>query len=70
MNVEKILHFYQINGLFESNHKYLEKFSHLDFFKQFDQITIESIHEYVLYRRSSGVKNSTINREFSIAQMA
>lgn len=70
MQVQAILKFYSVNGLFESNHKYLEKFRHLDFFNQYDEITIESIHEYVLYRRSSGVKNSTINRELNVIRSA
>lgn len=70
MDIKKILQFYAVNGLFESDHEYLEKFKHLEYFYQFDEITIEILHQYVLYRRSAGVKNSTINRELNVIRSA
>lgn len=70
MDIKQILYFYARNGLFQSNHEYLEKFKHLEWFYQFDQITIEHVHEYCTLRQLEGVKNSTINRELHVIKSA
>lgn len=63
MNIQEIMIFYLKNGLFQSKHEYLEKFKNLEWFYQFNEITIDIIHDYCTYRQLNGVKNSTINRE-------
>lgn len=70
MDIEKILNFYARNGLFQSNHTYMDKFSHLEWFYKFDHITIENVHDYCTYRQLQGVKNSTINRELHVIKSA
>ncbi|MCU4414271.1 site-specific integrase [Acinetobacter sp. WU_MDCI_Axc73] len=70
MNIKNILDFYAINGLFQSKHEYLEKFKNLQWFYQYDHITIEIVHEYCLYRQLMDVKNSTINRELHLIKSA
>lgn len=70
MNVPQIIAFYRKNGLYKSNHDYDEKFKHLEFFFDFDQITIDVINQYCSLRTLSGVKNSTINREITIMRSA
>lgn len=70
MSIKQILDFYFKNGLFESKHNYAEKFKHLEYFHEFDVITVETINDYVLFRRLSNVKNSTINRELNVIKSA
>lgn len=70
MNVNQILDFYLRNGLFQSKHTYLEKFKHLEWFYQFDEISIEHVHDYCTYRQLHNVKNSTINRELHVIRSA
>ncbi|MFU8925340.1 tyrosine-type recombinase/integrase [Acinetobacter puyangensis] len=70
MNVKQILDFYDRNGLFQSKHAYEEKFKNLEWFFQFDEITIEHVHDYCTLRQSDGVKNSTINRELHVIKSA
>lgn len=70
MNVEEILNFYSKNGLFGSKHAYKDKFGHLEFFHQYDEITIETVTEYCSIRTLQGVKNSTINRELNVIKSA
>ena len=70
MDVRKILDFYARNGLFQSSHEYLEKFKNLEWFYEFDNITIEHVHDYCTYRALDGVKNSTINRELHVIRSA
>ena len=70
MNVRSILDFYARNALYDSKHEYLEKFSNLSFFFDFSIIRIEHVYDYCDYRRSAGVKNSTINREINLIRAA
>lgn len=70
MNVVEILAFYSRNALFESKHAYQDKFQHLEFFTQFEEITIDVVTEYCTYRKLEGVKNSTINRELNVIKSA
>ena len=70
MQVNKILDFYFKNGLFQSKHTYKDKMNHLQWFYQFDQITIEHVHDYCTQRAILGVKNSTINRELHVIRSA
>lgn len=70
MDVQKILKFYALNGLFQSKHTYIDKFKSLEWFYQFDTINIDTVHDYCLYRQLSGVKNSTINRELHVIKSA
>ena len=70
MNVQEILNFYARNGLFGSKHTYDDKFKHLEFFHQYDEITIELVTEYCAFRTFQGVKNSTINRELNVIKSA
>lgn len=70
MNINEILAFYSRNGLFGSKHTYKDKFAHLEFFHQYDEITIEIVTEYCVFRSLSGVKNSTINRELNVIKSA
>ncbi|MHA3062603.1 tyrosine-type recombinase/integrase [Acinetobacter sp. ANC 4641] len=70
MNVQEIMNFYLRNGLFQSNHTYAEKFKNLEYFYQFDEITIEVINDYCTLRALEGVKNSTINRELHVIKSA
>ena len=70
MNVQEILNFYSKNGLFGSKHAYKDKFGHLEFFHQYDEITIETVTEYCSIRTLQGVKNSTINRELNVIKSA
>lgn len=70
MNVREILSFYKANALFQSKHSYSDKFSHLEFFYNFETITIDVINQYCSFRSSSGVKNTTINREITLIRSA
>lgn len=70
MDVQKILHFYVKNALFQSKHKYKDKIKYIEWFYNYDQITIDVITEYCTYRQLSGVKNSTINRELTLIRSA
>lgn len=70
VNVNEILAFYSRNGLFGSKHTYQDKLKHLEFFHQFDEITIETVTEYCSLRTLQGVKNSTINRELNVIKSA
>ncbi|WP_032030522.1 tyrosine-type recombinase/integrase [Acinetobacter baumannii] len=70
MNIQEIMIFYLKNGLFQSKHEYLEKFKNLEWFYQFNEITIDIIHDYCTYRQLNGVKNSTINRELHVIRLA
>ncbi|MFW2177481.1 MULTISPECIES: tyrosine-type recombinase/integrase [unclassified Moraxella] len=70
MNFLYILDFYSRNGLYQSNHDYAEKFDKLRFFANLSKITIDDIHDYCTLRNIQGVKNSTINRELTIARSA
>ncbi|WP_372376274.1 tyrosine-type recombinase/integrase [Acinetobacter ursingii] len=70
MNIKNILDFYAVKGLFQSKHEYLEKFKNLEWFYQFENIDIETVHEYCSYRQLMGVKNSTINRELHLIKSA
>ena len=70
LNVREILSFYKENALFTSTNNYDEKFLSLEFFYDFDEITIEVINQYCAYRSSQGVKNSTINREITVMRSA
>lgn len=70
MNFLYILDFYSRNGLYQSKHDYADKFNHLRFFCALDSIKIDDIHDYCSLRSLAGVKNSTINRELTIARSA
>jgi integrase len=70
MNFLAILDYYSRNGLYQSNHDYLDKFNHLMFFAGKDSIKIDDIHDYCSLRTLSGVKNATVNRELNIARSA
>lgn len=70
MNFLAILDYYSRNGLYQSKHEYLDKFHHLMFFAGKEKINIDDIHDYCSLRSLSGVKNSTINRELTIARGA
>lgn len=69
-NVVEIIEFYRKNALFQNKVNYDEKLKHLQFFNDFDEITIEVIHNYCSLRNLSGVKNSTINREIAVIRSA
>ena len=66
----QVLEYYQSNGLYQSKHDYADKISHLSYFYDFDNITIENVHDYCTLRSLQGVKNSTINRELTILRSA
>ena len=70
MNIREIVEFYARNGLFDSKYTYSDKIMHLEWFYQFDEVTIELINEYCAYRKLQGVKNSTINRELNLIKSA
>jgi integrase len=70
MQFSAILDFYSRNGLYQSKHDYAEKFNQLQFFTIYPKIDIDLIHEYCSLRSLMGVKNSTINRELTIARSA
>lgn len=70
MNFLTVLDFYSRNGLYQSKHDYLDKLNHLMFFAGKDKILIDDIHDYCSLRSLAGVKNSTINRELTIARGA
>ncbi len=70
MQFSAILDFYARNGLYQSKHDYAEKFHQLQFFTIYPKIDIDLIHEYCSLRSLMGVKNSTINRELTIARSA
>ena len=67
---QKIMKFYQDNGLYQSNHDYKDKVNNLVFFYQFEKIGIEQIHDYCTMRVLQGVKNATINREITVIRSA
>lgn len=67
---QKIMKFYQDNGLYQSNHDYKDKVNNLVFFYQFEKIGIEQIHDYCTMRALQGVKNATINREITVIRSA
>lgn len=67
---QQILAFYQIHGLYQSDHDYQDKIQNLVFFYQFDKIRIEQIHDYCTLRQLQGVKNATINRELTVIRSA
>lgn len=69
-NVPEIMEFYKIHGLFKSKHDYAEKFKHLEFFNNYQRITIDIIQKYCTNRMIQGAKNSTINRELTIMRSA
>ncbi len=70
VSIFEIITFYSRNGLFQSKHNYLDKFKNLEWFYQFDEITIDIVHDYCTYRQLDGVKNSTINRELHVIKSA
>lgn len=70
MNFLYVLNFYVEHGLYQSNHDYLDKLHQLTYFANYKQINIEHIHAYCDKRKAQGVKNSTINRELTIARSA
>jgi len=70
MNIREIVEFYARNGLFDSKYTYSDKIMHIEWFYQFDEVTIELINEYCAYRKLQGVKNSTINRELNLIKSA
>jgi site-specific recombinase XerD len=70
MKIEQIMTFYQKNGLFQSKNDYSDKFKNLEWFHQFEEITISHVHEYCTFRNLEGVKNSTINRELHVIKSA
>lgn len=67
---QQILAFYQIHGLYQSNHDYQDKIKNLVFFYQFNKVGIEQIHDYCTLRQLEGVKNATINRELTVIRSA
>ena len=70
MNVKEILEFYLKNGLFQSKHDYQDKVKYIEWFYQYDEITIDVLTDYCTLRQLSGVKNSTINRELNLIKSA
>lgn len=69
MNLLLILDFYQKNGLYQSKYDYLDKFNRLMWFAG-KSLDIETVHDYCTIRTLQGVKNSTINRELTLARSA
>ena len=70
MNIKQIMDFYSKNGLFQSKHTYQEKIKHLEWFYDYEEITIDVLTDYCVIRQLSGVKNSTINRELNVIKSA
>lgn len=64
------LDFYKKHGLYESNHSYQDRINLLSFFCDKENIGISDIHDYCTMRTLSGVKNSTINRDLTVARAA
>lgn len=69
-NVPEIMEFYRLHGLYKSRTDYSDKFKHLEFFNDYQDITIKIINKYCSHRTSMGVKNSTINREITVIRSA
>lgn len=69
MNILFILDFYVRNGLYQRD-DYADKIQHLLYFSEYKKINIEVIHDYCTMRSLQNVKNSTINRELTIARAA
>lgn len=56
MNIRLVIDFYTRNALFDSNQTYDEKLAHLEWFYQFDEITIEVLTDYCAKRRLEELK--------------
>lgn len=70
MNIKEIIDFYTKNGLFQSKHSYEDKLKYIEWFYQYDEITIDVLTDYCTFRQLTGVKNSTINRELNVIKSA
>ena len=58
MNIREIVEFYARNGLFDSKYTYSDKIMHLEWFYQFDEVTIELINEYCASLYTTKIDNS------------
>lgn len=70
MNIQEIIRFYSKNALYQSKHDYEDKIKFLEWFYDYDEITIDIITDYCAQRVLTGVKNSTINRELNVMRAA
>ena len=68
MQFSDIISYYQQHGLYQSDHDYEFKIQNLQFFTDHPKIKIDTIHDYCTMRSLEGVKNSTINRELTVAR--